>query len=194
MEVIVTSVSPEQLMTGKILGNLSVGLTQLLIWLLFAAIGLAGMQMIYRVDFVPALTPDQIALFVGLILPGFILIAALMTLVGVSVTDMREAQQVSLLFTLPMVAPYWFAGALLQHPNHPLSVIMSLFPLTAVVSMPMRISIASVPTWQIIVSYALTWLSALAALKLAARGFRRGMLQYQHRIRFKEILKGRSHE
>jgi len=63
-----------------------------------------------------------------------------------------------------------------------------------VVSMPMRISIASVPTWQIIVSYALTWLSALAALKLAARGFRRGMLQYQHRIRFKEILKGRSHE
>ena len=39
----------------------------------------------------------------------------------------------------------------------------------------------------------LTWLSALAALKLAARGFRRGMLQYQHRIRFKEILKGKSH-
>jgi ABC-2 type transport system permease protein len=194
MEVIVTSVSPEQLMTGKILGNLSVGLTQLLIWLLFAAVGLAGMQMIYRVDFVPALTPDQIALFVGLILPGFILIAALMTLVGVSVTDMREAQQVSLLFTMPMVAPYWFAGALLQHPGHPLSVIMSLFPLTAVVSMPMRISIASVPTWQIISAYVLTWLSALAALKLAARGFRRGMLQYQHRIRFNEILKGRSHE
>ena len=191
MEVIVTSVSPEQLMTGKILGNLSVGLTQLLIWLLFAAIGLAGLQTIYQADFVPALTPDQIALFVGLILPGFILIAALMTLVGVSVTDMREAQQVSLLFTLPMVAPYWFAGALLQHPGHPLSVIMSIFPLTAVVSMPMRISIASVPLWQIIASYALTWLSALAALKLAARGFRRGMLQYQHRIRLNEILKGK---
>ena len=194
MEVIVTSVSPEQLMTGKILGNLSVGLTQLLIWLLFAAIGLAGMQMIYRADFVPSLTPDQIALFVGLILPGFILIAALMTLVGVSVTDMREAQQVSLLFTLPMVAPYWFAGALLQHPNHPLSVIMSLFPLTAVVSMPMRISIASVPLWQILSAYVLTWVSALAALKLAARGFRRGMLQYQHRIRLNEILKGKNHE
>ena len=180
-------------MTGKILGNLSVGLTQLLIWLLFAAIGLAGMQMIYRADFVRPLTPDQVALFVGLILPGFILIAALMTLVGVSVTDMREAQQVSLLFTLPMVAPYWFAGALLQHPNHPLSVIMSLFPLTAVVSMPMRISIASVPLWQILSAYVLTWVSALAALKLAARGFRRGMLQYQHRIRLNEILKGKNH-
>jgi ABC-2 type transport system permease protein len=148
------------------------------------------MQFIYRTSFVPAFTPEQIGLFVGLILPGFILIAALMTLVGVSVTDMREAQQVSMMFTLPMVAPYWFAGALLQHPNHPLSVAMSLFPLTAVVSMPMRISIASVPLWQVIASYALTWLSALAALKLAARGFRRGMLQYQRRIRLKEILQG----
>ena len=57
MEVIVTSVSPEQLMTGKILGNLSVGLTQLLIWLLFAGIGLAGMQTIYGADFIPRPNP-----------------------------------------------------------------------------------------------------------------------------------------
>ena len=48
MEIIVTSVSPEQLMYGKILGNLCVGLTQLLIWIAFAALGLTGMQAIYH--------------------------------------------------------------------------------------------------------------------------------------------------
>jgi ABC-2 type transport system permease protein len=121
MEVIVTSVSPEQLMYGKILGNLCVGLTQLLIWILFAVLGLAGIQTIYHFSQAPAFSAEQAGILLGIILPGFILIAALMTLVGISVTDMREAQQVSLLFTLPMLSPYWFAGAVLQHPENGLT-------------------------------------------------------------------------
>ena len=113
-----------------------------------------------------------------------------MTLVGVSVTDMREAQQVSLMFTLPMVAPYWFAGAVLQHPENPLAVILSIFPLTAVVTMPLRMSISSVPFWQALLSAGLMWASAIGALRLAARSFRMGMLQYSRRIPLRKILKG----
>ncbi len=191
MEVIITSVSPEQLMYGKILGNLSVGLTQLLIWILFAALGLAGMQTIYHFGQTSAISPEQIGILAGIILPGFILIAALMTLVGVSVTDMREAQQVSLLFTLPMVAPYWFAGAVLQHPENVLSTILSIFPLTAVVTMPLRISISSVPPWQFLLAAALMWAAAAGSLSLAARSFRLGMLQYSRRIPLKNLLKRR---
>jgi ABC-2 type transport system permease protein len=114
-------------MVGKILGNLCVGLTQLLIWLIFAAIGLAGMQAIYHFSPTPAISAGQIGILAGIIIPDS-LIAALMTLVGVSVTDMREAQQVSLMFTLPMVAPYWFAGAVLQHPENILTAVLSIFP------------------------------------------------------------------
>ncbi len=191
MEVIVTSVSPEQLMFGKILGNLSVGLTQLLIWILFAALGLAGMQAIYHFGQAPAITPVQGLILAGIILPGFILIAALMTLVGVSVTDLREAQQVSLLFTLPMVSPYWFAGAVLQHPENILTTILSIFPLTAVVTMPLRISISAVPAWQVGLAAALMWVCAIGSLVLAARTFRLGMLQYTRRISLKKILKRR---
>ncbi len=189
MEVIVTSVSPEQLMYGKILGNLCVSLTQLLIWITFAALGLAGMQAIYHFGQAPAITLEQAGIVAGIILPGFILIAALMTLVGVSVTDMREAQQVSLMFTLPMVAPYWFAGAVLQHPDNLLATILSIFPLTAVVTMPLRMSISSVPLWQTLLTAGLMWASAVGALYLAARTFRMGMLQYSRRIPLKNILK-----
>ena len=194
MEVIITSISPEQLMIGKILGNLCVGLTQLLIWLIFAAIGLAGMQAIYHFSPTPAISAEQIGILAGIIIPGFILIAALMTLVGVSVTDMREAQQVSLMFTLPMVAPYWFAGAVLQHPENILTAILSIFPLTAVVTMPLRLSIASVPLWQVLLAAALMWISAIGAMMLAARAFRVGMLQYTRRIPFKKLFRGGSHE
>lgn len=194
MEVIITSISPEQLMVGKILGNLCVGLTQLLIWLIFAAIGLAGMQAIYHFSPTPAISAGQIGILAGIIIPGFILIAALMTLVGVSVTDMREAQQVSLMFTLPMVAPYWFAGAVLQHPENILTAVLSIFPLTAVVTMPLRLSIASVPLWQVLLAAVLMWGSAIGAMALAARAFRVGMLQYTRRIPFKKLFRGNSHE
>jgi ABC-2 type transport system permease protein len=145
--------------------------------------------MIYHFGQAPAITLEQAGILAGIILPGFILIAALMTLVGVSVTDMREAQQVSLMFTLPMVAPYWFAGAVLQHPENPLAVILSLFPLTAVVTMPLRMSISSVPLWQALLAAGLMWGAAIGALHLAARTFHMGMLQYTRRIPLKNILK-----
>lgn len=191
MEIIVTSVSPEQLMIGKILGNLSVGLTQLFIWILFAGIGLLGIQIIFNYGQPPMFQPIHIILLLGIIMPGFILIAALMTLVGVTATELHEAQQVSILFTLPMVSPFWFAPAILQHPQNPLATFLSIFPFTAVVTMPLRISIAAVPAWQLILAIGVMWISALIALVLAAKAFRLGMLSFGKRIKIKEIFKGK---
>ena len=188
MEIIVTSVSPEQLMAGKILGNLSIGLTQLFIWLLFAVLGLVGIQIIFHYNQTPIIGLIHLVLTLGIILPGFILIAALMTLVGVTATEMREAQQVSVLFTLPMVSPFWFASAILQNPDNPLIVFLSIFPFTSVVTMPLRVSIAVVPGMQLIAAIFAMWVSAIVALVIAAKAFRLGMLSYGKRIYLKDIL------
>jgi len=191
MEMVVTSVSPEQLMFGKILGNLSVGLTQLFIWLAFAVFGLTGFQVFFHYDQVPDIQPVHLVILFGIIAPGFILIAALMTLVGVMVTELREAQQVSVLFTLPMVSPFWFAAAILKNPGHPLTVFLSVFPFTAVVAMPLRASTSTVPVWQFIIASTIMWASAVIALVLAAKSFRLGMLQYGKRLSLKYILRTR---
>jgi len=188
MEMIVTSVSPEALMAGKILGNLSVGLTQLLIWLFFAAAGVFSMQFFFGFGYAPVIMPVHLVLLFGIIIPGFVLVAALMTLVGVTAASLREAQQVSILFTLPMVAPYWFAGAVLQNPNHPLAVLMSMFPLTAVITMPLRTAITDVPNWQIAVTAGMMVSAAIIALRLAARIFRMSMLNYGKRTTLKSIF------
>jgi ABC-2 type transport system permease protein len=188
MEIIVTSVSPEQLMAGKILGNLSVGLTQLMIWLLFAGLGIAGVQLFFNYGLAPEIGLVHLVLTLGIIIPGFILIAALMTLVGVTATDMREAQQVSVLFTLPMVSPFWFASAILQHPDNPLTVFLSIFPFTSVVTMPLRISIAVVPGYQLVSAVSAMWVSAIFALLIASKAFRLGMLSYGKRIHLKDIF------
>ena len=194
MEMIVTSVSSKALMGGKILGNLCVGLSQLIIWLFFVVIGVIGIEFLFGFGYVPTIQGVHYIMFFGIFIPGFILIAGLMTIVAVSATSLREAQQISMLFTLPMVSPYWFAGAVFENPSHPLSKIMSLFPLTAVVTMPLRVAVEIVPAWQLVLVSALTWTSAIGALLLAAKVFRMGMLRFGKRLSIKEWVGRRSQD
>ncbi|GAH74158.1 unnamed protein product, partial [marine sediment metagenome] len=178
MEIIVTSTSPGQLMMGKIIGNLSVGLSQALIWYITAIAGLVALENIFGIGQSPNIQPVHLFLFIGIIFPGFILIAALMTIVSVTASELREAQQVSLLFTLPMASPFWLAAAILQHPDNPLTVFLSIFPFTSIVTMPLRISISTVPDNQILLAAAVIWISTIFSIILAARAFRLGMLHY----------------
>jgi ABC-2 type transport system permease protein len=188
MEIVVTSVSPEQLMWGKTAGNLSVGLTQLLVWLVFCWMALMGARLIF-----PDLAKMQLdftflPLMLAVLLPAFVMVAALMATIGATATQAREAQQVAALFTLPIVVPYWFITPLMFNPNGGLSIGMSLFPLTAPVAMPMRAAFATIPAWQIALSVGLLVLSAAGALWLSARAFRMGMLRYGKRLSLKELF------
>jgi ABC-2 type transport system permease protein len=188
IEVIVSSVSSNQLMVGKILANLGVGLTQLFIWLLFTALGLLGLEMIIQTGVMPNLEPIHILLLFGILAPGTIFIAALMTMAGVTVAELYEAQQVSILFTLPMLSPIWFSTSILSNPDKPLSIFLSIFPLTAIVTMPIRASFTSVPEWQLALAVIVLWSSAILALALAAKVFRISMLSYGKRLSVKDLI------
>lgn len=191
MEILVTSVSPNQLMTGKIVGNLSVGLTQLAVWIIF---GLLGFLAILRIF--PDLQTSQIdlsflLLTIAVFLPAFVMVAAMMAALGATTTESREAQQIAGLFTIPMVIPFWFIQVLMEKPNSLISIILSVFPFTAPVSLPVRAAFANIPSWQIILTVLLLVLFALAALWVAGRSFRLGMLRYGKKLSFKEILSKR---
>jgi len=189
MELIVTSTSPWELMIGKIIGNLSVGFTQALIWFSSAIVGLTIVKLIFGIGQLENVQMVHLILFLGIILPGFVLFAALMTIVGVTASEMREAQQVSLLFTLPLASPFWLAAAILQHPDNPLTIFLSIFPLTSIVTMPLRASISIVPPLQILFAVLVIWVSAITALMLASKAFRMGMLQYGKRIRLGTLIR-----
>jgi ABC-2 type transport system permease protein len=188
MEVIVTSISPNQLIAAKTIGNLAVGLTQLVIWILFVLILMPLVKY-----FVPSIgnmgvDPTSILLMAAVFLPAFVMVGALMAAVGATATESREAQQIAGLFTLPIVVPYWFVSAIMLSPNSPLSVGMSLFPLTAPVALPLRAAFTTIPIWQTALTISLLIICALGALWIAGRAFRLGMLRYGKRLAFKEIF------
>ena len=188
MEILITSVSPDQLMAGKVLGNLSVGLTQMSVWVITLILGyLIGKSQFNWLQNLH-ISPGEILTLAAIMLPGFILVAALMAMLGTTVTEAREAQQMSGLITLPIVAPYWISTPIIMNSNGGLAVALSFFPLTAPVTMSIRTAMSVVPIWQVTLSSAILFLTAAGAIWLSARAYRLGMVRYGKKVSLRELI------
>ena len=189
MEIVITSVSDQQLMAGKVVGNLSVGLTELIIWLLFGFLGFAIARRYFPGAQNLNINIDFVGLMIITLLPAFVMVAALMAAIGSTSTNSREAQQWAGLFTLPIMIPFWLIVPLMESPNSPLAVGLSIFPLTAPITLPLRAAFTEVPGWQIAVSLLFLVACAIGALWLAGRTFRLGMLRYGKRLAWREVFR-----
>jgi len=188
MELLVTTISPNKLMAGKIVGIIAVGWTQLIAWfgmvVLLAVVGSLFFTLPEWISF----PTSYLALAMIFFVPAFVMLAALMVAVGATLTDAQEAQQVTSLFTLPLFIPFWFAITLINQPNGPVAVGLSFFPFTAPITLAIRAGFAPIPTWQLVLSLSLLIIFALAAVWFAGRAFRLGMLRYGQRVPWQEFL------
>jgi len=189
MEIMVTSVSPMQLMAGKIVGNLAVGLTQLLIWVLFLWLGLTIAGKFFPFAANLNLSSEYMLISIALMLPAFVFVAAMMATLGATVTESREAQQVSGLFTLPVMLPYYFFSTFLTNPNGPIARFLSYFPMSAPLATTIRMAFTVVPTWEILMIFGILIVFSIFTVWLAGRAFRLGMLSYGKKISFRQIFK-----
>lgn len=188
MEIMITSLSPAQMMAGKIIGLIGVGLTQIFVWLLMGLFGLlffAG-----NLDYVSgfSLNLENFWLAIAVIIPAFVMISALMAAIGATVTESREGSQVTGLITLPVMLPFILFGVLINNPSGPLAVVMSIFPLTAPMTIIIRSAFTTIPIWQVGLSITLLIISAIGALWLAGQVFRLGMLRYGKKVSLKEVV------
>ncbi|WP_303773080.1 ABC transporter permease [Anaerolinea thermophila] len=191
IEILFTSLSTDQLMIGKIFGNLSVGLTQIFFWF---AIPLAlGVFALRTLPLPNTLNLDlsAIRLMMLLAVPAFIMVSALMMLAGATATEAREAQQVVALFSMLFFIPLFILDILIENPDSPLSIGFSFFPFTAPLMLPLRSVVTRIPFWQIAVSEGILVLCAAGAIWLASRAFRLGMLRYGKKVTLMEIFRSR---
>jgi ABC-2 type transport system permease protein len=188
MEVIITSVSPNQFMAGKIIGDISIGMTQILLWVAFIAllVALASKSL----DFLQGIriAPQTLILLVAIMFPAFVMVAALMAMVGATVAEAREGQQVIGFISLPVYLPYMLMALFMGNPNSPVAVVLSLFPMTAPLTMLIRDGLTILPIWQIALSSGIQIACAVAAVWLAGRAFRLGMLRYGQRLKWREVF------
>jgi ABC-2 type transport system permease protein len=176
-EVLMLSVSPRQMLTGKVLGLAVVGLLQTVIW---AGGGYAMMRLGGQTLNLPAdaqLPFSIVAWSVVFFALGYAVYASLLGGVGALAGPNRMgSSSADFVIIWPLIIPIFFMMFLIENPNGMLAVALSLFPLTAPVAMITRLAAGGVPLWQPILSAALMAVSAIFVVRAVARVFRAQML------------------
>lgn len=190
VEIITTSVSPEQLMGGKALGLMAVSLTQILVWTAALALGaFVAVQVFDEVGTIAVPWP-MLAITALFFVPTFVLIAGIMTSIGAMAVELQQAQQISGIVNLLFMIPMFFVAVVFAAPTSPFLTVLTLFPTTAFLTILLRWSLAAVPAWEVIVGWILLVATALASVWLASRIFRMGMLRYGQRLSLRHIVTG----
>jgi len=190
IEVLLSSVSVRQLLTGKVLGLGAAGLLQVLVWLVSAPLLLRFASSAFR-GFVAQLhvPPNFILLGILYFILGYLLFAVLSVAVGAISPNSREGQSLALLYTLVGFVPLWLISLLMFSPRSPLWIILSIFPITAPVQTMLRLGLMEIPVWQIVVSVAVMVVSIVGGLWLAVRIFRAHLLKTGNRPGLAEIVR-----
>ncbi len=187
MEIILSSVRPLPLLTGKVLASGLLGLIQIVIWAIAAVYGMTRLGAVVPSLADLAVAPETLVWVVLYFVGGYLLFAGGYAAVGALAPSMREGPQMAVVFTLPAMLPYYFLAIFVSTPNATLPLVLSLFPITAPVGMVMRMMVTAVPLWQLVLSLALLLLAAGGAIWLAARLFRVQILLAGHMPRWRDI-------
>ncbi|MBN1315911.1 MAG: ABC transporter permease [Anaerolineales bacterium] len=188
IEIILSSLRPIQILAGKVIGNGTAGLVQFIAWFaaIMVVIKIAGgaIPFIGVVDLPLWIYAIAILYFIG----GYSLFAAFASGIGAISSNMREGPQYAIVYTLPATIPLFILPSILESPNAAAPVILSFFPLSSPLGMIERITITSVPGWQIGISLLLLYTSVVFALWLASRLFRVNTLLAGQLVDRKTIL------
>ena len=188
IEILLSSITPLQLLAGKIAGLGALGLAQVLFWLGcgWALMGVAGTLFAFAAVFIKPLT-----VLLGLVyfLLGYLLFATLMATAGALGTSMREGQQIGGIFSMMAALPLMLSSFLFANPNSALAVALSYFPPSAPTMMLLRLGVTNVPLNQVAISLILLMAGIAGSLWAGAKLFRMGLLMYGKRPSLSEIVR-----
>jgi len=189
IEVLLSALTPKDLILGKLVGVGMTGITQLSIW---TVVGLTltggGLPMLLAKIGPLHIPPITFVYFVVFFILGFMLFAALFMVIGAISSTEQDVQQMQALMTLPMVVPLMSLMMFMQNPNGAFAVGMSLFPLFTPLVMMARIILLTPPMWQILLGIGLMLVTIFFAVSFSARVFRVGILMHGKRPSLRELV------
>ena len=182
IEILLSSVNPDQLMTGKILGLGLLGMTQMVIYVLAAFIAN------YYKDW-GVLEYSQIPILLIYFILGYLFYASIFAMIGTFFTSEQEAQQSTSIISIIAITPFVFGSYFISNPGSTFTMIASYVPPLTPFMMIMRIGMGTVEIQEILYTSILLVLSCWIMLKLSGKIFKVTILMYGKKITFKEIYK-----
>ncbi len=189
IEIVLSSVTPQQLLAGKVIGLGALGLTQILVWIASAA-GLSGGLVLVAGIVLPLLLQWEVfVLALVFYILGFGVYAVLIAAIGTLGSSFQESQQITGIFIFVAAVPMMLTGVIMTDPNAMVVRVLSWFPLTAPTTMMLRLPLAAVPWTDVVGSISLLLVTIPAVVWLGAKVFRLGMLMYGRRPGVLEIVR-----
>ena len=189
IEVLLSSASSTELMTGKLLGVGLVGLTQIVVWTVMAGV-IALPSLAAQPNFSELqISPLVMISFVLYFLFGYLLYSTMYATIGAITTTEQEGQQLQFLIVMPLVLSVFMLAPVLRTPDSAVVVWLSMVPFFAPIVMYARIVVQTPPIWQIALSLLLMVATIAGLVVLCARIYRIGVLIYGKRPTLPEIMK-----
>ena len=225
LEIVVSSVRPQQLMMGKIIGIGLVAVTQILIWVILMTVissivlpALVPADMMSQASAFNAGTIDAstlnadpdllhaISIFgnVGYILEifgylllfligGFMLYSSIYAAIGSAVDNIQDAGQLQSVVVFPIIIGLIFVMTAATDPNSTMALVMTLVPFTSPMVMMVRIPFG-IPSWEIITSLVLLYISFIFMVWIAAKIYRVGIFMYGKKPTVRELIRWASYK
>ena len=172
LEILLVSVTPQQMLTGKIVALGILGLLQMVVWVgtSYSLLWVSGQSFNLPAGFV--LPPSILVWSLVFFLLGYAVYASLMAGLGALVPNMKEASQATFLVIFPMLIPMLLISVMIETPHGAVATALSLFPLTAPPAMMTRLVSGGVPVWQPVLAAGLLLLTAVFIVRSVASMFR----------------------
>ncbi|MEO8032931.1 MAG: ABC transporter permease [Acidobacteriota bacterium] len=190
VELLISSMTPTQLLTGKILGIAAVGLTQITAWLLIGmgvAVFGVGSAMAAGVDVMQFLHFSTFVYFLVFFILAYLTYVCVYAIGGAVCNSDKEAQQLIAPITMTMMLPWFMIGALITSPDSPFVVALSMLPVFGPLTMFVRTLISEPPMSQVLITIAVSIATVAAFFWATAKIFRVGILSYGKRPTIPEL-------
>ncbi|KAF5419423.1 MAG: hypothetical protein C5S49_00610 [Candidatus Methanogaster sp.] len=185
VEILLSSLSPEELLTGKLIGFGSAGLLQICVWIC------SGLLMISLTSLATIVQEIQISMIMILAIPyfilGYLLFAGSMACVAAPASTMKDAQQGAMIFTMIGILPMMLLGVIIAAPDSTIARVLTYLPYTAPTTTLMRVTLTEVPVYEIAASLLILTISVIVVIRLSARIFRSAILMSGKKTRIRDI-------
>jgi len=189
VEVVLSSVSPREMMTGKILGSALTALIQMSIWLAAIVAVTSSAIVALPPDFAVNITAVQVIFLLTNFGVGLILFLSLFGMMGAIFDNPQDAQSGMWPVMMLIIIPFLIAISMMQNPNSPIANITALLPFTSVMVMPVKMTLIEVPLWQLGFSILVNIATIFLVFPIAGKIYRIGILRTGKKPKWSEVVK-----
>ena len=189
VEVMLSSVSSRELMTGKILGAGLTALIQMIIWLSPIILIITTSWFALPQGFTVSITMNHILYLMANFALGLLIFLSLFAMIGSIFDNPQDAQSGMWPIMMLIMIPFFIALSLSENPNSPIANVAALLPFSSIMIMPIKMTVVEVPLWQLILCIVINIATLLVIFPVVGKVYRVGILRTGKKPKWSEVVK-----